>query len=132
MSKDDIEVYLIMVVIFGLIIFTPYLAMSLYNIVNPVGFVTGHGVSTDTIYGVELDGIVWKTYSVYLTNDQQMKDPPIYSVDGTNKTLLNRIQEYANNGQKVHIYYMNVVLNAPWDYTSGIIVTDVEPVNGST
>ena len=30
---------------------------------------TGDGVAHDTIYQIQQDGVIWKTYDVWLTND---------------------------------------------------------------
>lgn len=51
---------------------------------------TGRGYSIDTIYGCELEGLVWKTWSCWLTNDHPSvgKDgsyTAIYSVNRRNR-----------------------------------------------
>lgn len=91
---------------------------------------TGKGVSTDTIYGIEYDGLIWKTYSVWLTNDHPTKEySAIYTVSADDGVLVQKLQEAKASGKKVTIHYRNeLFILPPWEYTSSAvaIIEDVE------
>ncbi len=95
---------------------------------------TGKGYSTDTIYGCELDGLVWKTWSCWLTNDHPSmgKDgstySAIYSVNKDDVAFIDQLQALSNEKQKrtVRVYYRNELIVWPWDYSSGTIIYKVE------
>lgn len=94
---------------------------------------TGKGYSTDTIYGCELNGIVWKTWSCWLTNDhpivgQTTASSAIYSVDLGNTALIQQLQELSNEKVKrmVKVYYRNELIVFPWDYSSETIIYKIE------
>jgi hypothetical protein len=94
---------------------------------------TGKGYSTDTIYGCELDGLVWKTWSCWLTNDHPSlgKDSTytaIYSLSKEDTALITQMQALTNEKQKriVKVYYRNELIVWPWDYSSGTIIYRVE------
>jgi len=94
---------------------------------------TGRGYSVDTIYGCELDGLVWKTWSCWLTNDHPSgKDgstySAIYSVNKDDTTLIDQLQALSNARQKstVKVYYRNEAWVWPWDYSSSTIIYKIE------
>ena len=94
---------------------------------------TGKGYSTDTIYGCELEGLVWKTWSCWLTNDHPSvgKDgtyTAIYTMNKNDTELIEQMDALSNEKQKrtVKVYYRNELLVWPWDYSSGTIIYKVE------
>ena len=88
---------------------------------------TGRGTSTDTLYGLEQDGLVWKTYSVWLTNDHPYTDhSAIYSIANGDTETLKKVQDAINNKKKVKILYRNELLYWPWEYSSGTIIYDIQ------
>lgn len=90
---------------------------------------TGKGTSVDTLYGLENDGLIWKTWSVWLTNDHPYTDhSAIYSISNQNIALIEQIQNLSGTDKKVKVYYRNVVLYYPWDYSSDTIIYKVEPI----
>ena len=98
--------------------------------------VKGKGISKDTIYGIEEDGYVWKTWNVWLTNDHPSGKPgdtgyysAIYSVSKDNKYLVEKIQELAGTNKTVIIYYENHMFVFPWEYSSDVVITDIKPLN---
>jgi len=98
--------------------------------------VKGEGVSKDTIYGIEEDGIVWKTWSVWLTNDHPSGKPgesgyysAIYSVSKDNKELVKKIQELAGTNKTVMVYYENHMFVLPWEYSSDVVIRDIKPMD---
>ena len=87
---------------------------------------TGKGSSTDTIYGIEYNGLIWPTYSIWLTHDNPSMSgknsySAIYTVDKNDKELVDQLYEVYNNGTKVKIYYRNEAFYEPWKYTSNAI-----------
>ena len=88
---------------------------------------TGRGSSTDTLYGLEYDGLIWKTYSVWLTNDHPYTDhSAIYSIANNDVQTLTKVQNAIANKTKVKVLYRNELLYWPWDYSSGTIIYDVQ------
>ncbi len=109
----------------------------LVNIIFTSGCIeTGRGSSTDTIYGIEYEGLIWKTYSVWLTHDipsmsEKNSYSAIYTVDKNDKQLVQQIDDAYKSGKKVKIYYKNMLMYEPWKYTSNAIalIYKVEYVN---
>lgn len=98
--------------------------------------VSGRGISKDTIYGIEEDGYFWKTWSVWLTNDHPSGEPgkdnyysAIYSVPKDNKELIKKIQAVAGTNKTMIIHYENHGFAPPWEYSSDVVITDIEPLN---
>lgn len=93
---------------------------------------TGKGVSVDTIYGIEYNGLIWKTYSVWLTNDHPTKEySAIYTVNPNDKETINKLKEAYNSGKKVKILYRNeLFIFPPWEYTGNAIaiIYDIEEI----
>lgn len=88
---------------------------------------TGKGVSQDTLYGLEYNGIVWKTWSVWLTNDHPYEGhSAIYSISKGDTETLNKINDSINSKQKVNVFYRNYLIWWPWDYSSGTVIYDVK------
>lgn len=89
---------------------------------------TGSGSSADTIYGVEQDALgVWK---VWLTNDHPTETySAIYSMNKDDIETIEAVQAAYESGDKVKIYYKNVVSHYPWKHASNVIIYKVEPVN---
>lgn len=92
---------------------------------------TGKGSSIDTIYGVEQNALgVWK---VWLTNDHPTETyTAIYSMDKDDTETIEAIQAAYESGDKVKIYYKNIVGKMPFKYASGVIIYKVEAVDQST
>ncbi len=95
---------------------------------------TGRGYSVDTIYGCELDGLVWKTWSCWLTNDHPSVGgdgstySAIYSVNKDDTDLIDQLQALSNERLKstVKVYYRNEAWVLPWEYSSSAIIYKVE------
>ena len=88
---------------------------------------TGRGSSTDTLYGLEYDGLIWKTYSVYLTNDHPYEGhSAIYSIAKDDVETLKKVQSAIDNKTKVKVLYKNELLVYDWDYSSGTIIYDIQ------
>jgi hypothetical protein len=95
---------------------------------------TGKGYATDTVYGCELQGLVWKTWSCWLTNDHPSmgKDgstySAIYSLSKDDTALINQMDALASEKVKrtVRVYYRNEAWVWPWDYSSGTIIYKIE------
>ncbi len=96
----------------------------------------GKGYSTDTIYGCELNGVVWKTWSCWLTNDHPSvgKDgstyTAIYTMNKNDIELIEHMDALSNEKQKraVKVYYRNELLVLPWDYSSHTIIYKIEVI----
>ncbi len=106
------------------------LVISLIFILSLSGCIeTGKGTSTDTIYGIEYSGLIWKTYSIYLTNDHPSsgKDEfsgysAIYTVNVNNINLINKLKIAESSNKKMKIHYHNeLIILPPWEYTSNAI-----------
>ena len=87
---------------------------------------TGTGSSTDTIYGTENNGLIWKTYSVWLTHDnpsvsKEKSYSAIYTVDKNDKQLIEQVEQAYKSKKLVKIYYRNEMFYEPWKYTSNAI-----------
>jgi len=93
----------------------------------------GTGSSTDTIYGIEHNGFIWKTYSVWLTNDHPTKDySAIYTVSENDKATIEKLQKAYASHKTVKVYYRNeLAYFPPWEYTSNAvaIIYNVEELN---
>lgn len=97
---------------------------------------TGNGTSTDTIYGMEYNGLIYKTYSLYLTNDHPVPGKngesgytAIYTVSVNDKDLIQKLKDVEASGKKAKISYHNELwIWPPWEYTSDAvaIIDDVE------
>jgi hypothetical protein len=98
---------------------------------------TGGGTVVDTVYDVGLDGIVWKTYIIYLTNDHPSKGQnsysAIYTADKDNQDLIRFLENARDNQKKVKIYYKNNLFYLPWEHTSNAValIYKAEYVNSS-
>jgi hypothetical protein len=91
---------------------------------------TGKGISQDTLYGLEYDGIFWKTYSVWLTNDHPYTyHSAIYSIANNDVETLKKVQDAIANKTTVKVLYRNELLYWPWDYSSGTIIYDIQKVD---
>lgn len=102
------------------------LAIVLIAIFSSGCITAGTGSSTDTIYGTELNGIPWKTYSVWLTHDVptgtgKNSYSAIYTVDNGDKQLIQQVEEAYKSGKKVKIYYRNEEFYEPWKYTHNAV-----------
>ena len=87
---------------------------------------TGRGSSSDTLYGLEYDGLVWKTWSVWLTNEHPYADhSAIYSIANNDMETLKKVQDAINNKKKVKVLYRNELTYWPWEYSSGTIIYDI-------
>ncbi len=87
----------------------------------------GKGSSTDTLYGLEYNGLFWKTYSVWLTNDHPYEGhSAIYSIGNNDVETLKKVQDAINNKTKVKVLYRNELLVFPWDYSSEVIIYDIQ------
>lgn len=87
---------------------------------------TGRGSSTDTLYGLEYDGLIWKTWSVWLTNDHPYEDhSAIYSIANNDMETLKKVQDAINNKKKVKVLYRNELSYWPWEYSSGTVIYDI-------
>ncbi len=88
---------------------------------------TGRGSSVDTLYGLEYQGLIWKTYSVWLTNDHPYEGhSAIYSIAEYDTATLEQVQKAINNKQKVKVLYRNELWVWDWDYSSSTIIYDIE------
>lgn len=96
---------------------------------------TGRGTVVDTVYDVGMNGVVWKTYIIYLTNDHPSKDQSsysaIYTADKENRELITFLEEARDNQKKVKIYYKNMLFYLPWEHTSSAValIYEAEYVN---
>ncbi len=90
---------------------------------------TGKGTSTDTIYGMEYNGLIWKTYSLYLTNDHPSDSgqsgssySAIYTVSVYDNELIQKLRDAEASNKKAKISYHNELLIwPPWEYTSDAV-----------
>jgi len=83
---------------------------------------TGNGTAVDTVYDVSYDGLIWKTYIVYLTNDHPTRDySAIYTVNKDNAEVIKLLEEARDNQRKVRIYYTNNLVYLPWEYTPNAV-----------
>ena len=96
---------------------------------------TGTGSSKDSIHGIELEGYFFPTWSVWLTNDHPSGKPgetgyysAIYSVDMENKELIEKLKNASKTDDKYVIEYTNYMGVFPWDYSSGVVITDINPL----
>lgn len=105
-------------IIFGLLVF---------EIIASSGCIeTGRGRSVDTLYGLEYDGLVWKTWSVWLTNDHPYAEhSAIYSIANDDLVTLKKVQDAIANKKNVVVLYRNELLYWPWQYSSGTIIYDI-------
>lgn len=90
---------------------------------------TGKGTSIDTVYGIEYTGLIWKTYTVYLTNDHPSAGKEVgtgysakYTLDSRNTELIEFLEEASRNQKKIRVYYTNNVGYFPWEHTSDAVV----------
>jgi hypothetical protein len=97
---------------------------------------TGKGKAKDQIHSIEEDGLVWKTWSVWLVNDHPCGSPgsdnyysSIYSVDKENTDLIEKLKIAAGTDQVYIIEYTNHALYYPWEYNSGVFITNIEQLN---
>ena len=86
----------------------------------------GKGVQLTHYYGLEYSGVVWKTYSVWLTNDHPYEGhSAIYSIANGDTETLKKVQDAISSKKKVKVLYRNELLYYPWDYSSDTIIYDV-------
>jgi hypothetical protein len=97
---------------------------------------TGTGSSTDTIYGIEMNGFLWKTYSIWLTHDNpsgigKNSYSAVYTVNNNDKQLIKQIEDAYNSKQEVKLYYRNEMFYEPWTYAGDAVaeIYKIEYVN---
>lgn len=91
---------------------------------------TGTGSSVDTIQGIEHEGLLWKTWSVWLTNDHPTETySAIYSVKNGDTEVLKALEVAHQTGNPVRVYYRNELIYMPWEYSSDVIIYKVESIN---
>lgn len=93
---------------------------------------TGKGIATDSIADISLEGIVWKTWRVQLTNDHPICDggscdQQRYGVE-KDPVLIQTLQNYAETGKRVKIYYTSHLIRAPWDYSDDEVIYKVDEI----
>lgn len=96
---------------------------------------TGQGMSKDVVFGIEKQGLVWKTWSVWLLSDHpagnQGKEgfySAIYSVPLDNPALVTQIQQAALTNKTMVIEYKNYWFVFPWDYSSTTVITGISEI----
>lgn len=77
-------------------------------IINGWHYETGSGEHTGTITAVELDGLVWKTYSIYFKTDTQSSQEDHYCV--MDDSLIPKLKELSQSKAKVTISYVDYFL----------------------
>lgn len=89
---------------------------------------TGKGTATDSIADISFEGVVWKTWRVQLTNDHPVDgDPQRYGVEH-DPELIQKLQHYAETGQRVKVRYSTHLIRAPWNYADDEVIYAVEEV----
>jgi len=90
-------------------------------------WVTGRGTAQDTMYQIQYDGLIWKTYDVWLTNDHPTEShSAIYCPEVDNIELVKKIQEAVNSKSKCTIEYHNEFIIAPWRCSSDTIIDNID------
>ncbi len=89
---------------------------------------TGTGTAVDTVYDVGMDGLVWKTGVVYLTNDHPSAGKEAgsgysakYTFNKNDTKLISFLEEARDNQKRVKIYYTNNVVYFPWEHSSDAV-----------
>lgn len=102
------------------------------------GVSSGYGDATDPIQGVQLSGMIWKTYEVYQTNDHGLANSDwngIFTVNKNDQKLIEQLQKasqtYDKNGnkQKVKIYYQQHRFVNPQEYSCRTVITRMEIID---
>jgi len=88
----------------------------------------GRSTVADTVYDVGEEGLVWKTVTVYLTNDHPSAGgkglsgySAKYTVDKDNNATLSLLNEALVNKRMVKIYYTTELFYLPWDHTTDAV-----------
>lgn len=89
------------------------------------------GDSADVVYGMEYSGLIWKTWKVYLAQDQLIKPGTgsdfagVYTVDPANTKIIEELKEAKASGEKVKVVYEEHAFGEPWKYASKTVIIDV-------
>jgi hypothetical protein len=115
-----------------LVIIALFCFIAISSVVGSFG-IPSDGVATDTIARISDAGLIWKTWRVQLTNDH-----PIATSSGTNQmqygvekneTLLAKLQQYADSGERVKLYYRGKIWVWAWEFSDTEIIYDVKAMN---
>ena len=85
-----------------------------------------NGRHAGQITAIEKEGLIWKTYTVYVKSDISSSQEDIYCVEDL--SLLPELNHLSKERQKVTLIYRDEAIVAPWrcgTYNGGII-TGVE------
>ncbi len=89
------------------------------------------GIAVDKIARISHGGWIWKTWRVELLNDH-----PIGSESGViqqrygvenNQELIQQLQDYAESGQRVKLYYHGNFFVFDWEYSDAEVIYKAEP-----
>jgi len=83
----------------------------------------GRSTVADTVYDVGEEGLIWKTVTVYLTNDHPSGTgySAKYTANKNDNATLSLLNEALLNKRMVKIYYTTELFYLPWDYTTDAV-----------
>jgi len=85
-----------------------------------------NGKHTGQITSIEKEGLIWKTYTIYVKSDTSSSQEDTYCVE--NLDILPELYQLSKDRTKVTLLYRDEMIVAPWrcgQYNGGII-TGVE------
>lgn len=96
---------------------------------------TGTGTANGVITSVENDGVIWKTYTIYIKTDAASTKEESYCIEPENHALAQQLRGYAANRTPVEISFTNEFAIGPWRCTgdgsgnshSNTMITGVRP-----
>lgn len=86
-----------------------------------------NGEHNGQIIAIEKEGLIWKTYTVYVKSDISSSQEDTYCLE--DQSLIPELEKLSKERAKVTLIYKDELIVAPWrcgTYTGGII-TKVNP-----
>ena len=83
---------------------------------------TVNGRHSGQITAIEQNGLIWKTWSVYVKSDISASQEDIYCVEDLN--VVKKLQSASANREKVTLIYHDELIVAPWRCNEEIGIID--------
>ena len=85
---------------------------------------TTNGRHSGQITAIEKNGLIWKTWDVYVKTDISSSQEDRYCVE--DETLIPKLDKLSKDRQKVTVLYKAELIVAPWRCEGSEIITGVE------
>ncbi len=87
---------------------------------------TSNGKHNGQITAIEKNGLIWKTYTVYVKSDISSSQEDKYCLE--DQSLIQKLEKFSADRTKVTITYRDELIKAPWrcGEERGGIITNAE------